>query len=120
MAIFIVLGGLMGAAGVALAAAAAHSQSAVRLEPAGYLLILHAAALVSGVAALERALLWRPLGIVALAGFVAGPSLFAADLSLRAFMGQRLFPLAAPSGGAIAIAAWVILAVAALAAMFRA
>jgi uncharacterized membrane protein YgdD (TMEM256/DUF423 family) len=115
MSIFGILAGLMGAAGVMLAAASAHAQPAVRLDSAGYLLLLHAAAVMAGIAVLDRGLVWRPLGILALAGFVLGSTLFAADLTLRAFAGHRLFPMAAPAGGALLIAAWLLLAVAAAA-----
>ncbi len=74
---------------------------------------------MAGIAALDRGLISRPLGILALAGFVLGSTLFAGDLALRAFAGRRLFAMAAPSGGAVLIAAWLLLAAAALAAMFR-
>jgi uncharacterized membrane protein YgdD (TMEM256/DUF423 family) len=112
MSILIGLAGLMGAAGVVLAAASAHAGSAVRLDSAGYLLLLHAPALISGAIAFDRGLLWRPLGMVALAGFVVGSALFAGDLALRAFAGSRLFPMAAPTGGIILIVSWLALAVA--------
>jgi uncharacterized membrane protein YgdD (TMEM256/DUF423 family) len=118
MAIFIAIGALMGAAGVVLAAGA-HAQSGVRLDSAGYLLILHAAAVLAGTVALDRGLVWRPLAIVALAGLILGPILFAADLALRAFADHRLFPMAAPAGGVVLILAWIVLAVAAVAMMPR-
>jgi uncharacterized membrane protein YgdD (TMEM256/DUF423 family) len=111
MSIFVVLAGLMGAAGVALTAAAAHGSSVIRLDAAGYLLLLHASAVLAGIALLERALVSRTVGLVALAGFVLGSALFAGDLSLRAFAGHRLFPMAAPIGGSILIAAWIALAI---------
>jgi uncharacterized membrane protein YgdD (TMEM256/DUF423 family) len=119
MSIWIVVAGLMGAAGVVLAAAAAHAGSTVRLDSAGYLLLFHASALISGVVALDRGLLWRPLGTAAAAGFVVGSALFAGDLALRAFAGSRLFPMAAPTGGTILIASWLGLAVAAAVAQVR-
>jgi uncharacterized membrane protein YgdD (TMEM256/DUF423 family) len=119
MAIFIAIGALMGAAGVMLAAAGAHAQSGVRLDSAGYLLILHAAAVLAGTVALDRGLVWRPLGIVALAGLILGAVLFAADLALRAFAGHRLFPMGAPAGGVVLIVAWIVLAIAAVAMMPR-
>jgi uncharacterized membrane protein YgdD (TMEM256/DUF423 family) len=101
VAIWIVLACLMGAAGVILAAASAHGASAIRLDQAGYLLLIHAPAIMAGALALDRAVLWRPLGLAALAGFALGSALFAGDLSLRAFAGVRLFPMAAPSGGLV-------------------
>jgi uncharacterized membrane protein YgdD (TMEM256/DUF423 family) len=119
MNILILLAGLMGAAGVVLAAAAAHGERAIRLDAAGYLLLLHASAVVAGVAVLDRGLVSWPLAIAGLSGFVLGSALFAGDLSLRAFVGRRLFPMAAPSGGALLIAGWLLLALAALAAPLR-
>jgi uncharacterized membrane protein YgdD (TMEM256/DUF423 family) len=117
MSIWVILGGLMGAAGVVLVAASAHAERAKRLDAAGYLLLVHAAAVVAVIAALDRGLVWRPLGILAVSGYVLGSALFAGDLTLRAFSGRRLFPMAAPSGGALLVAGWLLLAVAALAAM---
>jgi uncharacterized membrane protein YgdD (TMEM256/DUF423 family) len=38
---------------------------------------------------------------------------------LRTFAGHRLFPMAAPSGGIILIAAWLALAAAAILALVR-
>lgn len=119
MRIWIIFAGLMGAAGVVLAAASAHAERAKGLDAAGYLLLLHAATVVAVIAALDRGLLWRPLGILAVFGFVLGSALFAGDLTLRAFSGRRLFPMATPSGGALLIAGWLLLAVAALAAMLE-
>src|SRR5712691_945246 len=109
MSIWMILAGLMGAAGVVLAAASAHAERAKGLDAAGYLLLLHAAAVVAVIAALDRGLVWRPLGILAVSGFVLGSALFAGDLALRAFSGRRLFPMAAPCGGAGLIAAWLLL-----------
>ena len=120
MAILIALAGLMGAAGVALAAASAHAGSEAKLDSAAYLLILHAAAVVAGAAAVDRGLAWRPLGVAALAGFAVGSLLFAGDLSLRAFAGTRLLPMAAPTGGLLMIAGWLALGAAAVVAMLRA
>jgi uncharacterized membrane protein YgdD (TMEM256/DUF423 family) len=39
-------------------------------------------------------------------------------VTLRAFAGHRLFPMAAPAGGIILIAAWLALAAAAVWALF--
>jgi len=44
---------------------------------------------------------------------VLGAALFAGDLSLRAFVGQRLFAMAAPGGGIILILSWLAFAAAA-------
>jgi uncharacterized membrane protein YgdD (TMEM256/DUF423 family) len=108
--VFIILAGVMGMAGIGLVAAAAHAATGMKLEPAGYLLLLHAAAVLAGTAALDRDLIYRSLGLLGLAGFVAGAALFSGDLSLRAFAGFRLFPLAAPIGGLVLMASWFVIA----------
>jgi uncharacterized membrane protein YgdD (TMEM256/DUF423 family) len=112
--IFIVLAGVMGACGVILAAAGAHAAPHAGLDSAAYLLLFHAVALLGGIALMQQGLLWRPLALPALIGFVLGAALFSGDVALRAFVGHRLFPLAAPSGGIILIAAWLVLAAAAV------
>lgn len=110
----IVLAGLLGAAGVALAAAGAHGHPQSGLDSAGYLLLIHAAATMAGIAALHQQLLARTLGTAALTALAIGAALFAADVAMRAFVGHRLFPFAAPSGGIIMIIGWVGVAAAAL------
>jgi uncharacterized membrane protein YgdD (TMEM256/DUF423 family) len=117
--VLILIAGLMGASGVVLAAAAAHAKSGVGLESAGYLLLFHAIAVLSGVALLQQGLLLRPLALGVLSGWVLGSALFAGDIALRAFVGYRLFPMAAPSGGVVLILAWLALAVVAILALVR-
>lgn len=115
--ILIALAGIMGAAGVMLAAAGAHGKPGVGLDSAGYLLLIHAVAVVAGTVAARQGVILRPLGLIALWGFVAGAGLFAADVAARAWLGSRLFPFAAPAGGTILIIAWLVLVAAALAAL---
>lgn len=117
--ILIVLAGLMGAAGVVLLAAAAHSVPGAGLDSAGHMLLFHAAAVLGGAAVLQAGLVWRPLGLVALCGLVLGAALFSGDLALRAFAGHRLFPMAAPAGGTILIGSWLLLAAAGIATAVR-
>jgi uncharacterized membrane protein YgdD (TMEM256/DUF423 family) len=117
LTILIALAGLMGAAGVILAAAGAHGAPNTGLDSAAYMLLFHAAALLGGVALVQQALLSRPLTIVVLLGWIVGASLFAGDVAMRAFAGHRLFPMAAPAGGTILIAAWLLLAILALVAL---
>jgi uncharacterized membrane protein YgdD (TMEM256/DUF423 family) len=116
----LVLSCLMGACGVALAAAAAHAAPGAGLDGAAYLLMFHAVAVLGAASLIGQELLWRPLGLIAMAGFVAGGALFAGDVSMRAFVGHRLFPMAAPAGGTLLILGWLILAAAAIAAVARA
>jgi uncharacterized membrane protein YgdD (TMEM256/DUF423 family) len=116
------LAALMGGAGVALAAAAAHRGGGDFGETAAYFLILHAAALL-GIAALARGfaesvVLARAL-LVAGAALGLGASLFSADLATRAFAGDRLFPMAAPAGGSLTILGWLALAAILLAGALR-
>ena len=110
----LIFAGLMGAAGVGLAAASAHGTPGAGLDSAGYLLLFHAAAVLGGTALLHQAMLSRTVGLIALAGFVIGGALFAGDVAARAFIGARLFPMAAPTGGMILIASWLVVALAAL------
>ena len=111
--ILIVLAGVMGADGVILAAAAAHQPDAARLASASSMLLFHAAALLGAVALAERGVIHAGIGIVAGCGLVVATALFAGDLTLRYYAGHGLFPMAAPSGGTLLIASWLLLAVAA-------
>ena len=65
--------------------------------------------------------LWPPLGVAGLAdglprlvwagaGLALGACLFSADLASRAFLDDRLFPMAAPTGGSLMILSWLALA----------
>ena len=114
----IVLAGMMGASGIVLAAAAAHAAPGAGLDSAAYMLLLHATAVLSGVALLQLGLL-RPLMFVILAAWVLGSALYSGDIALRAFTGHRLFALAAPTGGIILIVAWLGLVAAAVGALVR-
>ncbi len=116
---FVVLASLMGATGVVLAAAAAHSAPGAGLDSAAYLLLFHAVAILGASALALQGVLWAPAALVAMAGFVGGGALFAGDVSMRAFGGHRLFPMAAPTGGTLLILAWLVLAVAAIVIIVR-
>lgn len=115
----IVLACLMGASGVTLAAAAAHGAPGAGLDSAAYLLLFHALAVLGAAGLTGQGLLWRPLALAAMAGFVLGGALFAGDVSMRAFAGHRLFPMAAPTGGTLLILGWLVLAAAAIVIMAR-
>ena len=99
--LLVVAAGLYGAAGVAVSAVAAHAGGDETLRTAGLFLILHGAAL-AGAAALGAALAG---GLMA-----AGTLLFCGDLVVRAWLGQRLLPMAAPTGGSLLILGWLALA----------
>ena len=111
--ILIVLAAIMGADGVMLAAASAHQADASRLASASSMLLFHATAVLATVALADRGLIHVRIGIVAAFGFIVAASLFAGDLTLRQYAGHGLFPFAAPTGGMLLIASWLMLAVAA-------
>jgi uncharacterized membrane protein YgdD (TMEM256/DUF423 family) len=117
--LLVLLAGLMGAAGIALAAAGAHAAPGAGLDSAAYMLLFHAAAVLGGASLAQQGLLSRPFVLVILIAWVVGAVLFSGDIALRAFSGHRLFPMAAPTGGIVLIAAWLALAVAAVGALLR-
>jgi uncharacterized membrane protein YgdD (TMEM256/DUF423 family) len=117
--LILLFAGIMGAGGVVLAAADAHGAPGAGLAGAAYMLLFHAAALVGGVALHGQGVLSRPLLFAVLIAWIVGAALFSGDVALRAFAGHRLFPMAAPTGGVILIAAWLGLAVVAVIALVR-
>ncbi|MDX2158006.1 MAG: DUF423 domain-containing protein [Hyphomicrobiaceae bacterium] len=117
LALLLTAAGLMGATGVVLAAIAAHGAQTAGLASAAHMLLLHAAAMLGTASLAGQGRLWPPAALLALVGWLAGSLLFSGDIALRVFSGNRLFPLAAPTGGTIMIVAW--LAVAAAAALAR-
>jgi uncharacterized membrane protein YgdD (TMEM256/DUF423 family) len=117
--ILLILACLMGVCGVELAAAAAHAAPSAGLDSAAYLLLFHAVAVLGAAGLATQGLVWSPLALLAMAGFVLGGGLFAGDVSMRAFAGHRLFPMAAPAGGTILMIGWLTLAVAAIVTMVR-
>jgi uncharacterized membrane protein YgdD (TMEM256/DUF423 family) len=108
----IVLAAMMGAAGVALAAASAHQADASRLGPASSMLLFHASAVLATVALIECGVVNARLGLAAAWGFLIAAALFATDLTLRQYFGHSLFPFAAPTGGTLLILSWLLLALA--------
>lgn len=113
--LLLVLAGLMGAAGVVLAAIAAHGKPGAGLDSAALMLLLHAVALIGATAVADGGRLSRPAGLLARFGWVVGALLFAGDIALRTWTGHRLFPMAAPAGGSLLIASWLVFLVAAIA-----
>ncbi|SDN99889.1 DUF423 domain-containing protein [Afipia sp. GAS231] len=111
--ILIVLAAVMGADGVILAAASAHGADASRLASASSMLLFHASAVLGAVALIERGIIHARLGLLSAFGFVIAASLFAGDLTLRQYAGHSLFPMAAPTGGTLLIASWLVLGIAA-------
>ena len=112
--LLLALAGLMGAAGVMLAAASAHGADASRLLSASSMLLFHATAILGCVALLARGLLHGGIGLVATFGFAISAVLFAGDLTLRQYAGHGLFPYAAPTGGTLMILSWLVVSLAAV------
>jgi len=102
---------LMGAAGVGLAAAGVHASGGDLASRGALFLLIHAAAgLAIAAHARVAAAQERPLVVV---GFVmeAGAALFSAELAVRPFTGDRLFPFVAPIGGSTMMLSWLALAI---------
>ncbi len=102
--------GLIGAAGVGLAAAASHAGGEALLRPASAICLAHAPALVALSIAGDRV---RLAALVAV-GMTLGTLLFSGDLVARHFIGSGLFPMAAPTGGMTLIVSWLVLCAGAL------
>lgn len=110
---FIFAGGLVGATGVALSAVAAHA-SGGNVETAATFLLVHAPVLLA-IGLSGRSHVLAAGGGLLLLGLV----LFCGDLLMRHYTGARLFPMAAPGGGTLMIAGWLVVAASALAARVK-
>lgn len=103
----VMLAGLLGAAGVAAAAASSHA-GAHLLGPLSLIALTHAPALLAlGLYGQST----RLMGIATLL-LGGGAPLFCADLAARHFLATGLFPMSAPLGGALMIGGWIFLALA--------
>lgn len=104
--ILVALAGLLGAAGVALAAVAAHVEDSVALRAAAEMAMVHASAGV-GLVALQRsggvrfAWVWS----LVTAGLVLGAGVFTGAVASSSLAEFRI-PNAAPIGGSVTILAW--------------
>lgn len=110
-AVLLIYAGLVGAAGVGLAAVGAHGNDMAALTPPAYFLIMHATAAAAIIAVATRA---EHPGAFLLAALVllAGATLFSGDIAARTLWSVRLFPMAAPIGGSTMIIGWLLLSVA--------
>ena len=101
---------LLGVAGVALAALSTHADGGELGRTAAQFLILHAGVLI-GVTAHARVTDRRTARALLGAGgaLALGTLVFSGDLTMRAFAGARLFPMAAPIGGSLMILSWIAL-----------
>lgn len=103
--IAVILAGLLGASGVAAAAASSHA-GAAPLGPYSLIALTHAPAIL----ALALAPLPRIFDF-ALGALMAGATLFCADLAARHLFGASPLPLMAPAGGLALILGWVLVVV---------
>jgi Uncharacterized small membrane protein len=108
--LILALSGVIGAIGVMAAAAASHGGEARNLSAIAAIGLAHGPALL----ALALAGRGRVLGVAA--GLLAtGTLVFISDLGMREWLGQGLFPGAAPLGGTAMIGGWLAIIVAAVA-----
>jgi uncharacterized membrane protein YgdD (TMEM256/DUF423 family) len=114
------IAGLLGAAGVAAAAAGAHLGGGQLLETAATFLMIHSAAVLGMVALGQRTTRRSAAGLILAAVLlIAGMVLFCGDFAMRALTGRAPFSMAAPSGGILLIAGWVVAGIAAALAALR-
>ena len=106
--ILLAAAGLLGATGVATAAAASHGGSA-NLAIAANFLLVHAPVMI-GLSLMPSGRIIRTAGSLLALGLL----LFAGDLAMRDLYGRALFPLAAPLGGFGLIGGWGLVTIAAL------
>ncbi|TKT81386.1 DUF423 domain-containing protein [Aquamicrobium sp. LC103] len=106
--LFLLAAGISGAAGVGLSAAAAHMGGG-NVGTAATFLLAHAPAFLAASFIRDR-IVARYGAAVLLVGVI----FFSGDLLAREFLGQRLFPYAAPAGGILMIAGWLAVALSAL------
>ncbi|MEO9297632.1 DUF423 domain-containing protein [Devosia alba] len=105
--ILILAAGLAGMSGVMAAAASSHGGESRNLAALAAICLAHGPVLLA-LGLLGRGKLLQIAGLI-LAG---GTLVFAADLGVREWMGQGLFPGAAPLGGGVMILGWLTIAVA--------
>lgn len=109
MRLVLAAAGLIGAAGVASAAAASHSGESRNLASIAAICLAHGPALLA-LALAGHGRLLRSAAILLSVGTIV----FAADLGMREWQGHGLFPGAAPIGGVGMIAGWIAVAAASI------
>lgn len=103
--------GVLGAVGVAAAAASAHGGDARLWNAIAMVALTHAAAFIGLSVLASRGI--RALRLTALV-IAIGATIFICDLAVRAYTGDRLFAMAAPTGGVLMITGWIGVALGAL------
>ncbi len=116
--VLVVVAGLMGSAGVAIAAAGVHLAGGDSARIAAEFLLIHAAVILAASGSVQSGS--AGTGMLIAAGVLAlSASLFSADLALAALGGLRPLPVAAPVGGFGMIAGWLLFVVAGCRRFFR-
>lgn len=111
--LLIAAAGLLGAAGVSLAAAAAHVMNGEATRAAAEVAMVHAAAVVGIVAIshhVSRGGLWRAVAAVML----LGAALFSGTVAAGTLADWRPLPTLAPIGGSLTILSWLAVTAVAL------
>jgi len=100
--------GMVGASGVAAAAAASHAGESRNLAAIATICLAHGPALLA-LGLLAQGRLFNVSALL----LAAGTLVFAGDLAMREWAGQSLFPGAAPLGGMGMIAGWLMIVISA-------
>lgn len=100
--ILIVVAGLLGAIGVATAAAASHQDDVRNISAISTMSLAHAPAILA-ISLAGRGRAFLVAGVV----MALGCAVFVADLASRQWLGNPLFPGAAPIGGGGLILSWL-------------
>jgi uncharacterized membrane protein YgdD (TMEM256/DUF423 family) len=101
-----------------LSAVNAHLLPDVRLQTTANLMLLHGVAALA-LCSLALATPRRGIWFIASAGMLLiGSVVFACDMTLRATLSARLFPMAAPIGGSLLILGWITVALSAAVALW--
>ena len=104
--LFVLVAGLMGLAGVALAAGASHGADPRLLGGASAMCLAHAPIILVLALNMQTLRTSKPAGMLLSLGTI----LFAADLVCRHYTSNALFPMSAPIGGMIMMAGWLAIA----------
>jgi uncharacterized membrane protein YgdD (TMEM256/DUF423 family) len=117
IAFLVCFAGLFGAAGVAGAAVTAHGGGNAQLAAiAAAIALVHAPSLLGLAALVSRMPRFAPLSGLLI---IVGTLLFSGDLAARVAWGERLFVNAAPIGGTLLIAGWLMVGAAGIALAIR-
>jgi uncharacterized membrane protein YgdD (TMEM256/DUF423 family) len=112
--LILVWAGLAGAAGVGLAAAAAHKVDSPALATAANMLTLHAAASV-GIFAVALRAAWRKLWNATALLLLFAASLFTGEIAYHTLTSDATYQMLAPIGGSLMILSWLLVALLAIA-----